>query len=124
MIPIKVLTELETKVNRPTTHVLLVPTSPAQNSPFVTIMHISSPYTPTYISSLIEQYIPKRSLRSSSKHLLKPNTARLISYGERSFQFAAPSLWNSLPEHIRKSQTLNCFKSNLKTYLFKKYYEC
>ena len=48
MIPIKVLTELETKVNRPT-HILLVPTSPAHNSPFVTIMHISSPYTPTIL---------------------------------------------------------------------------
>jgi hypothetical protein len=33
---------------------------------------------------------------------------------------AAPTLWNSLPAKIRDIEQLIDFKSNLKTYLFKK----
>ena len=39
--------------------------------------------------------------------------------GHRSFSYAAPFLWNSLPVHIRQANTLQCFKSLLKTHLFK-----
>ena len=38
-------------------------------------------------------------------------------YGFRSFQYAAPALWNNLPESIKSSKELSSLKSSLKTYL-------
>ena len=35
--------------------------------------------------------------------------------GRRSFSFAAPMIWNSLPEHIRNSCSLTFFRKQLKS---------
>ncbi len=43
---------------------------------------------------------------------------RLATMGARSFSYAAPRLWNSLPLDIRNSNCLLTFKTRLKTYLF------
>ena len=62
-------------------------------------------------------------LRSSMQSLLlksyRPNT---LYYGERSFAFAAPKLWNSIPEHIKSASSLTTFKTALKTYLFRRHF--
>ena len=39
-----------------------------------------------------------------------------ITYGERSFKFEAPSLWNSLPLEIRGAENLKLFKYLMKTW--------
>lgn len=39
--------------------------------------------------------------------------------GDRAFEVAAPSLWNTLPRNIRGETLINNFKILLKTYLFK-----
>jgi len=74
---------------------------------------------PDYIDSLIERYIPSRKLRSSSHVSLCVKSYNLKSCGYRSFSVAAPSLWNSLPDSLRDSSSINSFKRDLKTYLFK-----
>ncbi len=72
---------------------------------------------PNYISDLIDEYMPPRCLRSGGKHLLSPvNTS--TAYGRRPFAAAAPTLWNELPMYIKCADSLNTFKSLLKTYLF------
>ena len=38
----------------------------------------------------------------------------------RAFVFAAPKLWNALPRFIRETNSIDSFKRQLKTYLFKK----
>ena len=38
--------------------------------------------------------------------------------GDGSFSVLGPTLWNTLPNTIRSSQTVSAFKRNLKTYLF------
>ncbi len=43
----------------------------------------------------------------------------MISYGDTD---AAPHFWNFLPTTIRLCQTVNQFKTQLKTYLLKKKY--
>ena len=43
--------------------------------------------------------------------------------GARSFSAAAPKLWNGLPVELRQATSLDSFKSKLKTYLFKKYFD-
>ena len=44
-------------------------------------------------------------------------------WGERSFRFAAATLWNSFPSDVRLSPSLSSFKKNLKTFLFKDAFE-
>ena len=34
-----------------------------------------------------------------------------------------PKLWNGLPVELRQATSLDSFKSKLKTYLFKKYFD-
>ena len=74
---------------------------------------------PTYLSDLLHEYTPSRSLRSSSAGLLTVPTSRLSTLGARAFSCTAPRLWNSLPPHIRHSDSITTFKSHLKTHLFK-----
>ncbi len=57
-------------------------------------------------------------LRSDSELLLqKPKVKSLSTFGDKSFAFAAPTLWNKLPAEIRHVKTV--YKKLLKTYLFK-----
>ena len=38
--------------------------------------------------------------------------------GDCAFSYSGPSVWNSLPLHIRNATTTDTFKSALKTHLF------
>ena len=91
------------------------------NSYFFTFKALNN-LCPSYISDLLETYKPTRSLRSSSKNLLVIPRSKLKSYGDRAFSVSAPKLWNDIPETIKCSIDLNTFKRNLKTYLFKRYF--
>ena len=77
---------------------------------------------PSYISDLLETYKPTRSLRSSSRNLLAIPRSKLKSYGHRAFSVCPPKLWNDIPEIIKCRVNLKTFKHNLKTYLFKRYF--
>ena len=76
---------------------------------------------PQYLSELVSVYVPSRSLRSSSKTLLRiphPGLTKTKRYGQRAFRFTAPSLWNPLPEGLRECDSIDAFRSQLKTELF------
>ena len=73
---------------------------------------------PSYLKDLIKEYEPSRALRSASQHLLQVPVTRLKSYGDRTFAKAAPLLWNQLPLQIRETDSLDAFKSMLKTHMF------
>ena len=73
---------------------------------------------PAYLQQLITKYCPARNLRSQSKSLLVTPIISTHFYGARSFQLAAAELWNKLPSHLKHVDTVNDFKSLLKTYLF------
>ena len=55
--------------------------------------------------------------RSSSQNLLVTPKSNLKFYGDRSFQIAAPRLWNSLTDDIRSIQNPDVFKNKIKTLL-------
>lgn len=78
--------------------------------------------SPTYLSDLLQHYVPARTLRSSNQSLLQIPKISSKAYGQRSFSFAASSLWNNLPHQIRKADNVNIFKTMLKTHLFKSVY--
>ena len=73
---------------------------------------------PLYLTELLHAHIPARVLRSANLLLLDVPRSRLKTRGDRAFSVAAPNLWNNLPVHIRTCQTLECFKSLLKTHYF------
>ena len=80
---------------------------------------------PQYLCDLIMPYSNALNLRSDNMLLIAPchPRAKLKSYGERSFQYAAPTKWNKLPLLIRESPLLDIFKTQLKTFLFKSIFE-
>jgi len=74
---------------------------------------------PQYLQTLLKQHHPTRTLRSSSAISLDVPRSRTKHYGDRAFANAAPRLWNSLPQVLRNSTSLDTFKSSLKAHLFK-----
>ncbi|KAK7088797.1 hypothetical protein V1264_022670 [Littorina saxatilis] len=52
--------------------------------------------------------------------LLRIPKTRTKTFGERTFRYQIPTVWNSLPSSIRDSSSLSSFKTQLKTYLFRK----
>lgn len=78
---------------------------------------------PTYLEELIVPYTPGRSLRSENEGLLQqPRDVRTKTYGERRFDRAGATLWNDLPIHLRKEQSLPFSKKGLKTHIFRQAY--
>ena len=80
-------------------------------------------FAPMYLKELVSI---KRSgnynyLRSYSDGLLlaTPTYRSRVTLGDRSFQVAAPALWNVLPREIRSITDLGIFKRHLKTHLFR-----
>jgi len=79
---------------------------------------------PSYIRDLVTVKQPARQLRSASEiRLTTSSLPKTVTYGDRSFKHAAPSLWNSLPSQLKNVQSLNCFKKALKTHFFKQMYD-
>ena len=76
---------------------------------------------PVYMKDMLAIYTPPRALRSANKHLLTVKRTR-TEIGKRAFSVAAPILWNSLPEKIKSSESITCFRKNLKTFLFTQAY--
>ena len=74
-------------------------------------------HVPSYLASLLHDYRPTISLRSSSQDLLvQPSVSRTI--GSRAFQVTAPTVWNGIPLNIRHAESLLSFRHQLKTHLF------
>jgi hypothetical protein len=73
---------------------------------------------PIYLKELINVKTITRSLRSSSHLMLQVPKYNFTKYGDRAFSVAGPKLWNSLPNHIKSSETVDCFKGRLKIFLF------
>ena len=77
---------------------------------------------PTYLRSMLTQYVPKRNLRSSNDIAVKlvvPGVNQK-TVGNRAFSTAGPQIWNELPSSIRVIESIDVFKKKLKTY----YFEC
>ena len=76
---------------------------------------------PSYISGLLKaKPVGRYNLRSDGQDMLVvPKTMRK-TFGDRAFAKAGPSLWNELPVGIRRASSVETFKSQLKTFLFRK----
>ena len=72
---------------------------------------------PPYLNELIQYHKHASSTRSAASHLLSVPRHNL-SFGARAFRVAAPKIWNSIPLHIRQSQTCSSFRRHLKKHYF------
>ena len=68
---------------------------------------------PSYLSELLSQYSPTRTLRSGNKQLLQEAKSNR-SWGDRSFAISAPRLWNKLPFNIGTAKSITVFQKLLK----------
>ena len=82
-------------------------------------------HQPPYLSGLLSPYNCNRQTRRSNpgnKFLHIPPFQHKIHKSQNhfgwSFEIAAPSLWNSLPLHVRTAPSLGSFRSRLKGHLF------
>ena len=73
---------------------------------------------PEYLLNQSQDYCPTRVLRFGDQNLLSVKRTRM-KIGDSSFAVAASILWNALPCQIKKARTIDCFKSMVKTHLFK-----
>ena len=72
---------------------------------------------------MLVPYETSRTLRSTSKAKLDKPKTKLKTYGDRAFTYAAPELWNKLPDKLRHIDKLSTFKKHLKTQLFEQAYK-
>ena len=63
-------------------------------------------------------YTPGKTLRPQNTQLSVVSKMWATSYGNRCFNYAAPSIWNTLPADIRESKTIEALKKPLKTQYF------
>ena len=70
-------------------------------------------HAPSYITEMLQPYRSSRSLRYASMRFLTIPSAKLKKYDFRSFSFAAPTIWNSLPEPIRNHGDNSKFKTSI-----------
>ena len=85
--------------------------------------HFISGTAPQYLSDLLQPYTPARQLRSASdtRTFVTPRV-NTKTFGERSFSYAGPSVWNNLPQTLRHSDSTSSFKTALKTHLLNNYF--
>jgi hypothetical protein len=73
---------------------------------------------PSYLKELVKPYKSQRILRSQSKSILRVPPTKTSTFGDRAFSVSAPKLWNSIPQDIKMSSSVELFKKQLKTFLF------
>ena len=73
---------------------------------------------PQYLSSLLQPCTPARQLRSAfdTRIFVNPRV-NTKTFGERSFSYAGPSVWNNLPQSLRHSDSASSFKAALKMHV-------
>jgi len=82
---------------------------------------------PIYLSELcipVATFAGRSHLRSAVKECLVIGYCRTKNYGQRSFSYSGPTLWNSLPQTVRDpSMSLLQFCARLKTEMFCRAYD-
>ena len=70
---------------------------------------------PSYMNYIFKKSRKRISLRYPNN--LEVPRVNQATYGTNSLKVLGPKIWNELPEHIKSSDTLEVFKSNIKSWL-------
>ena len=71
---------------------------------------------PMYMNEIFKLRKTSREVRSNYKLNLDVPTINQFSFGDNSFRYYGPKIWNSLPFHIKSSDNLEAFKKIIKTW--------
>ncbi|KAF7660854.1 hypothetical protein LDENG_00274070, partial [Lucifuga dentata] len=74
------------------------------------------------LSELLTPCTPARPLHSLDAALLVIPSINKKLLGFRAFAYRAPYLWNTLPLHVKEANSVEIFKSRLKTHLYSLFY--
>ena len=77
---------------------------------------------PEYLKCLLKEKNTSYRLRNSDIVNLNIPNCNLVRT-ERAFSISGPTLWNSLPNDLKKCTDFYPFKRKLKTHLFKQYFD-
>ena len=77
---------------------------------------------PTYLTSMFTEKHHSYSTRAIAANRLFEPKARYKTIGDRAFSVAAPRLWNTCDPRLKSIKTLEPFKKQLKTTLFREAY--
>ena len=92
----------------------------------LTVFKALNGLAPAYLEQLlVKRNNSSRSTRLNNNNMLVVPSRKdmTATWGERNFRYCAPCLWNKLPADLRTCESLNLFKANLKTLLFRQTYE-
>ena len=68
---------------------------------------------PSYMTGIFK----KRENRHSSRlNNIEVPMVNQVTYGKNSLRALGPKIWNTLPDHIKSSETLIIFKKSIKTW--------
>ncbi len=73
---------------------------------------------PLYLNSLLQTYMPSRSLRSASERRITVPSQRGTKSLSQTFSLIVPIWWNDRPNSIPAAESLHIFKKRLTTHLF------
>ncbi len=76
---------------------------------------------PLYLNSLLQTYVPSKSLHSASERRIIVPSQRGTKSLSQTFSLTVPTWWNDLPNSIWAAESLAIFKKRLKTHLFNLY---
>ena len=74
---------------------------------------------PINLRELLVNHANTMNLRSNTKNLLQIPDTNLKRFGDRAFCACAPRLWSELPDNIKVADSVQNFKKQLKTLLFR-----
>ncbi len=72
---------------------------------------------PLYLNSLLQTYVPSRSLHSANERHITVPSQRGTKLVSQTFSLTVPIWWNDLPNSIHAAESFPIFKKRLKTYL-------
>ena len=81
-------------------------TTNKQHQFFLIAYKILNGQSTSYLEPIIQEYHPSRTLRSSTRSLLCIPSIKSNLYGGRAFSATVPKLWNSIPEYIKRAETV------------------
>ena len=66
---------------------------------------------PTFVNDIFELRKTNRAIRNQYKPNLEVPIINQVTFGAKSIRYLAPEIWNTLPFHIKSSQSLTTYKN-------------
>ena len=71
---------------------------------------------PTFVNDIFELRKTNRAIRNQYKPNLEVPIINQVTFGAKSIRYLGPKIWNSLPFHIKSSESLTTFKRIIKNW--------